>query len=231
MAGAIGTLNYDNLSGTFQKREYITGGTSGAIAVIITDDASAQMTLGNVIGLFNNNEEITGGTSGATADVNHPDGAVGVDNLVKNGAFVDNNDPPADWESSSTLTTEGSGQVGNCMMLANDTDSWGLVHQSPTVTIGKVYKAIVYFKKGTGATGAISIGNAASNTAYAAWVGLIDANWTAYSVVFTATDTTVKIRLQCTESVTGKTVYFDEISLYEIRGAQGMRGDGLFLNL
>lgn len=73
-AGAIRRkLAFDNLSGTFQADETVTGGTSGATAVI-REVESTYVLVDTVVGTFQNDEQITGGTSGATADV---DGVLG----------------------------------------------------------------------------------------------------------------------------------------------------------
>lgn len=67
---SAGTLNFDNLAvGVFAVGETITGGTSGATAVVEAND-DPTLTLSAITGTFQNNEQITGGTSGATADVN-----------------------------------------------------------------------------------------------------------------------------------------------------------------
>jgi len=63
-------VTYDNLLvSTFIVGETITGATSTATGIVVTDAASV-LTLKNVSGIFVNDEEIEGGTSSATADVN-----------------------------------------------------------------------------------------------------------------------------------------------------------------
>ncbi len=60
-------IDYDTLVGTFAVGETITGGTSGATAVIVSD--SGSHIVGNtVLGTFVTGETITGGTSTATAN-------------------------------------------------------------------------------------------------------------------------------------------------------------------
>lgn len=66
------TLAYDTQTVNFAVGDTLTGGTSGATAVIITDtDAGATGTLelDNINGVFQNNETITS-TSGGSADAN-----------------------------------------------------------------------------------------------------------------------------------------------------------------
>lgn len=214
---ALGSLVYDGLSGTFTVGDDINGGTSGAHAIVKSDDGST-LGLTNCSGLFNNNEQITGVSSSATADVNQPDGAVGVDKLVKNGAFVDDNDPPADWTAgaSAVLTTEGSGQAdGNCMMVTNGAALYGRASLAITLGIGKVYKFTAYFKKGTSATAHIYLGTSAGGSQIWDSGSLSDAGWTKYTHTFTSTVTTAYISC-VNKNVDTETSYFDEISLYEI---------------
>lgn len=66
--GEVQALGYGGLVGTFAIGETITGGTSGATAVITFDDGS-NLNLDSVTGTFVAAETITGGTSGATANV------------------------------------------------------------------------------------------------------------------------------------------------------------------
>lgn len=70
-------LDIDNVSGTFQVDEIITGANSGATATVKVVQATYLEILGRSITNFENNEEIEGGTSSATADVDNPEGAVG----------------------------------------------------------------------------------------------------------------------------------------------------------
>ncbi len=62
-------INYSGLVGTFQLNETITGGTSGATAIVIADDGSSQLRITAIAGSFTIGETITGGTSGATATI------------------------------------------------------------------------------------------------------------------------------------------------------------------
>lgn len=66
------TLNYDTQTANFTVGQILTGGTSGATAVILEDSdsgATGTLTLGNINGTFQNNEIITDeGTGSATSD-------------------------------------------------------------------------------------------------------------------------------------------------------------------
>lgn len=63
------TLTYGTLVGTFVVGEVVTGGTSGATGVIVTDNGATIMVLAGITGTFAALETITGGTSGATAAI------------------------------------------------------------------------------------------------------------------------------------------------------------------
>jgi len=211
----IGSLNYDNLVGAFDVLEEITGGTSGATAIVRSDDGSTLI-LDNCSGKFHDNEQITGGTSGATADVNHPDSGVGVD-LVQNGDFSVDTDPPPGWVAGTgcTLTTEAGGKIGNCMKVLADATGTRYTSQEITTVIGKVYKVTVYAKDiTTGIDGKIKIGTAIAGAQYYD-SGTITADaWTAYTVIFEATTTTTYITLYCI--IASQAFYFDEISCYSL---------------
>jgi len=66
------TLNYDAQTGNFTTGKIVTGGTSGATAVILEDSdagATGTLTLGNISGTFQDNETITDtGTGSATVN-------------------------------------------------------------------------------------------------------------------------------------------------------------------
>lgn len=212
---ALGSLDYDNLSGTFTVGEDITGGTSSAFGVIVSDDGST-LVLKDCTGLFNNNEEITGVSSEATADVNQPDGAVGVDGRVKNGAFADDNDPPNDWTAvNATLTTEADGQVGNCLMVTESgASTFGYTKQATVTVVGNTYELTAYFKNGTADSGKIYLGTSGGGNEIYNSGGLTDASWTQYTHTFKATTTVTHISLWCIGD--NDTAYFDEVSLYKI---------------
>lgn len=62
------TLDYDGQTGNFATGLIVTGGTSGATAVILEDDdsgANGTLTLGNISGTFEDNEAITDSATGA----------------------------------------------------------------------------------------------------------------------------------------------------------------------
>jgi len=71
------TLGITGASGAFTVGETITGGTSGATAVYVSDDGTT-MNLTSVSEIFQSGETITGGTSGETATTTGADVSVGV---------------------------------------------------------------------------------------------------------------------------------------------------------
>lgn len=61
------TLAYDGQTANFTVGEKVTGGTSGATAIVMEDadaGATGTLTLGDISGIFLNNEAITGDTTG-----------------------------------------------------------------------------------------------------------------------------------------------------------------------
>jgi len=62
-------LNTNAATGTFVADETITGGTSGATAVIVKRESSTQLSVTSIVGTFVNTEVITGTTSGAVATI------------------------------------------------------------------------------------------------------------------------------------------------------------------
>lgn len=80
-------LNYTNLVGIFQVGETVTGGTSGATGIVVTDNGVDEMTLTSVVGSFQLGETITGGTSFATATVDSPSGQVVCDEFIQAQPF------------------------------------------------------------------------------------------------------------------------------------------------
>jgi hypothetical protein len=66
---AQGTIKYSAPSAAFTLGETITGGTSGATAVVSEFSGSVGFVLSSVVGTFTKGETITGGTSSSTATV------------------------------------------------------------------------------------------------------------------------------------------------------------------
>lgn len=85
-------LNIDDLSGTPEPYEIITGAISGATA-IIDEVQLTYLKIRGRNGTFQNEEGITGGTSEFTADVNDTDGAV--------------NDPPLAIKQATLILVRG----------------------------------------------------------------------------------------------------------------------------
>jgi len=202
----------------------VTGGASGATGKIMSmtiatgtfagNNATGTIQLGSTTGCFND-DEVLAFTDGETAVTNHPDGAVGADKLVENGAFVHNIDPPNDWTASNaTLSTEAGGQVGNCLMVTESgAGVSGAAWQAITVEIGKIYKFSTYFKNGTADSGTIYLGTTELGSQIWTSGAINDVGWTEYIHTFEATTTTMYITLWTAGD--NDTTYFDEVTLYE----------------
>jgi len=146
-------------------------------------------------------------------------------NLITNGNFTTDTDPPPGWTAvQSTLTTEGAGQSGNCLMVENTAAAAGLGYQDVPVEDGKYYRLILYYKNGTAGSGYFNAGTPADETKYGGAVAT-EGGWTAHVLFFKSSDTTFRVKLATNSSVIGETSYWDEISLYELEEAPNNKID------
>ena len=220
----------------------ITSTTVIATGKLITDIASV-LTLGACDGRFRDDDGtyagwIVGATSGATATVNMPDAAIGVD-LVQNGEFADlADDPPPGWVAvaSADLDTEANGQIGNCLEINEngEADPCACQYLTGIIEPGKIYKFSFYVKQGTEATYQYKIYDITG----AAWIyrsPSIEAGaaWTRVEYTFEAPIDCVSVGIflyQICGAAAGTTIYFDEITFYEITpcctGADALAWDG-----
>jgi len=212
----------------------VTGGASGATGKIMSmtinntfagGNAWGTIQLGSTTGCFNDDEALAF-DDGETAVVNHPDGAVGADKIVKNGAFVHNIDPPWDWTpfASADLDTEAGGKVGNCLEINENGEANPKAYQIiANLTAGKIYKLNGYVKAGTEANYRIQIidGDGGHGTLWGS--GILNEGAGDWSTNFNHTleipsGTTWFYLYVETRSpaASGTTFYYDEITLYEI---------------
>lgn len=140
--------------------------------------------------------------------------ALGGGSFVENGTFDDDNDPPDDWTAvTATLTTEGSGQDGNCMQVASSGDNIGKAYQDITTIVGVVYNFSGYFQKGTSSAGRFFIGTTTDEDSLYDSGALTDASWAEHTDTFTATATTTRITCRTDDATDGETSLFDEITV------------------
>ncbi len=85
-------LDIDTVIGTYEVGETITGGASGATAIVKEVASTYLKIAGRSSTNFNNNEQVVGGTSEATADVDNTNGAV--------------NDPPKAIKQACVILAE-----------------------------------------------------------------------------------------------------------------------------
>lgn len=232
---AIGTMNFDSGSVEPQVDETLRGATSGSTAKVVSvtladgtwggGDAAGSISLTECEGRFHDDENIDGMVGGANIlTVNHPDTAAGVD-LVKNGEFSVDDDPPSEWsaKASALLTTEAGGRVGNCLMITEDGETSPYAQQGTSKTIvGKIYKISLWVKAGTEASWhAYKADSAGQNMI---WINPnpgtsseATSSFVEHTLTFKATDTITNILIfqSCVQGA-GTTIYFDEISLYEV---------------
>ena len=209
----------------------VTGGASGATGKIMSmtiatgtfagNNATGVIQLGSTTGCFNDDEALAF-TDGETAIVNHPDGAVGADKLVKNGAFVHDIDPPNDWTvaGGATLITEAGGVVGNRMRVTDDGTVWGFGWSANiSLTAGKIYKLEVSAGADVGDKYVIRIYSASyggniydSGEIDGGGAGVWDTVTATFECPLTAADWNVRLFARGGNDV----AYFDEVTLYEI---------------
>lgn len=143
-------------------------------------------------------------------------------NLVLNGGF---DSDTTGWTpgGSAILTSELGGKVGNCLMIKEGGSNDPRADQIITVVAGKVYRYRGYAKAGTELEwrGRLyDISNSAS-----IWLGDYQSetagDWsTGFDHTFIAPSGCTNIRVylyQRARSGEGKTLYFDEISLHEVK--------------
>lgn len=131
--------------------------------------------------------------------------------MITNGAFT--SDTTGWTAATATLTSESSGQSGNCLQIAETGGAAaGQAYQDLTTKVGHVYKLTAYFKKGTADGGRILVGTTSDNDAIFASRALSDATWTQHIVYFIATATTTRITLESTDATVGETSLFDTVT-------------------
>lgn len=132
--------------------------------------------------------------------------------LVTNGAFT--SDTTSWTASASSLASVASGESGNCLEVTNSGAASGSAYQDVAgLTVGETYKLSAYFKKGTGASGAIKVGTTSDDDAYGSDTGITDASWTEYTYYFTATETTARITFVNESEVSSETSLFDTATM------------------
>jgi hypothetical protein len=132
--------------------------------------------------------------------------------LITNGTFTT---VTTGWTSgSATLTSEASGQSGNCLRVAESGGANpGTAYQDVTTVVGQLYKLSLYFKKGTAAAGAFYVGTTVDADAIYASPALSDAAWAQKTIAFIATATTTRITLESTDATAAEYSEFDTVSL------------------
>jgi hypothetical protein len=132
-----------------------------------------------------------------------------VTDLITNGTFTT---VTTGWTASgSTLSSEASGQSGNCLRVTSSGDATGSAYQDITTKIGHTYKLSAYFKKGTADSGKIKIGTTAAPTVIWESAALTDAAWALKTFTFEATATTTRITLESTDATAGEYSDFDTV--------------------
>lgn len=222
----LGICTVDSGSTVPTVGETVTGATSGATAKVAwmdnqagdwgTNAGTGDIYLGACVGRFNDNEDLDGSVSGANfATVNMPDAAVGVD-LVRNGEFEAG---VGGWTANNcALASVGLGQVGNCLQLTLTGGAFQSASQGVSLTVGKIYKISFYVKSGTSGNEAFSgvvYGNGGANLQIDV-AGTSAAGWVLYTGTFECSVNTNPFLHLYKQTATAGTMFFDEVTLYEI---------------
>jgi len=145
-------------------------------------------------------------------------------NLVTNGSFTADTDPPPGWSSyqSAVLTTEAGGKIGNCLMVTEGGETKPYAYQDITVTAGKLYKFTCYIKAGTENQYLVSLKDM-DNSVIFYTTGVqteVAGDWSTSVIhVFQAPAGCSTVRIHLTSNslaAEAKTIYFDEVSLHNI---------------
>jgi len=145
---------------------------------------------------------------------------------LTNGAFTTDT---TGWTAvTATLTSETGGQSGNRLQVAEAAGADpGKAYQDVTTKVGHLYTITIYFKKGTSDSGKFMVGTTAVEDAIHDSGALTDADWTAYTVYFLATETTTRLTLQSTDATAGEYSSFDTCSFVSLsRAVQDVFKDG-----
>ena len=137
-------------------------------------------------------------------------------NLVTNGDFSVDNDPPNGWSTSGTLTTETGGKIGNCLMITQGDYANTSAYQTCSVTAGKLYNFTCYAKSGTEATFKVLLYDLDNGSEF--WYTTQEAarDWsTSVTHTFEAPSGCYNIRIYLYQLASGggTTIYCDEVSL------------------
>jgi len=135
--------------------------------------------------------------------------------LITNGAFTSD---ASGWTAgNAVLSSVAGGQAGNCLQVAESGGvSPGKAYQDVTTIIGRLYRLMLYFKKGTADNGKFMVGTTVSEAAIYDSGNANDAGWTKKTVYFVATDTTTRITLESVDATNGETSLFDGVSLVDM---------------
>ena len=223
------TTTLDSGSDLPNVGEVLTGATSGAVGTVLTVNdtggdwgagtGTGNVTMGTCDGRFQDNEDLDGSVSGANCcTLNMPDSAAGVD-LLQNGDFSVDTDPPPGWAAgNSTLTTEAAGKVGNCLkVLAVATP--GYANKTFTVEAGKTYRWEFYYKVTAPDIAQIRVRDITNLTDMTPITGMPNTAgaWSAKQThTFIAPAGCTAVRLYCYSKVNTDITYWDEMACYEI---------------
>jgi hypothetical protein len=138
--------------------------------------------------------------------------------LTTNGAFT--TDTTGWTASGSSLSSIAGGSSGNCLQVQNTGAAAGYAFQTITTVIGQYYKAVVFFKNGTGALGGVLNIGTTQGGSQLIQKGVVSASFTSRTAFFQATATTTYINLANTSAVSGDNTLFDELSVTPVTSSE-----------
>lgn len=136
-------------------------------------------------------------------------------NIISNGDFSTNT---TGWTAvDSVLSSVAGGQAGNALEVSESGGANpGKAYQDIITVIGRTYKGIFYFKKGTADFGRFLVGTTGDDDSIFDTGPLSDASWTKKTFWFEATATITRISCQSDDVTASETSLFDEIVVEEI---------------
>lgn len=213
-AAAAGPV-YDALATDWAARVVTNGGSDPSAATKqAVSDFCAALRSANILSKMKAVCLLTpGGLVEALTPVIKTEGGLTPSEKITNGGFTSST---TGWTVNYGTSVAG-GQSGNCLQVRNTVngDQHGKAYQAITTVAGRIYKLTFYFKKGTAASGRVSVGTTAMGTEIST-ATYTDAAWALKTVYFTATGTTTYISLGNTDTTTDAiTSFFDTVSVIE----------------
>lgn len=133
-------------------------------------------------------------------------------NIVANGEFESN---PAGWALRNAKASVGLVDQRTSLQIEAEQDAPGYVSTAIPTAVGRKYRFMFYFKKGTSPSGEIKMGATENDPTPYYSETISKDGWNRYEGAFTANSVTTYITLANLASVKGQTAFFDSIEVYK----------------